>query len=425
MARRPRGIYRRKGSPYYWVYFTDTAGKEFRESSKRTSMKEAAEIRTLRIKEVNAALQQSNPVSTVVGTTIAPPSDTYATHALSSQLRAFGIPYIAGPKPSMTFEELKTFYLGGQSNKWTRKSIPYAFARLMNHFGNKDIFQITPIELRDYVTQCEQMSGPAVARQVLQYLRAAMRKAQDLHVLPWGAGEWFGGVDTPPQPDPRKRFFTDVELFRILQCSPKWFQPVVTFATLTGFRREEICRLTWPEVDVDHGFFHLLTSKNGHSRDVEMLPMVRRMMGRLRNKTGGRNVIFRNASGGLLNPVYVDEIFLDCHLRAGVEDAEFHDTRRSFASWHAMAGTPIDVISDLMGHMDEESSRFYIKLSPHYRSSHAKKVDPTAPPPEPPPNYFERFYNRCANPTIPSVLDPILFGRPGKDPCLLDESSAA
>lgn len=425
MARRPPGVYKRKGSPFYQLYFTDAAGNEYRESSKTTNMKEAKEIREHRIKEVSAGLQRSEPASPMVNTTISDPTGNEAMNELSLQLRGSGIPYIAGPKPSLTFEQLKQSYLGGQSNKWTRKGITAAYKSVIAHFGNTDVFQVTPIEFRDYIKQREVQSGPAVARQELQFVRAAMREAESLKKLPWGAGEWFGGVEGPKQPDLRKRFFTDVELFRILQCSPRWFQPIVTFTTLTGFRREEACRLTWREVDVDHGRLHLLTSKNGHGRDVPMLPMVQRMMYRVRQKTRGRDPIFRNSSGGILTPGYLDEVFLDCHLRACVEDAMFHDTRRTFASWHAMAGTPLNVIADLMGHEDEDSSRIYIKLSPHYHTSHAKKVDPTAPPPEPPPNYFALFYNRCTDPNMSSFLDPILFGDGQENPGLMDQSSAA
>lgn len=407
MARLPEGIFKRPNSPHYQMHFKDWMGKDYKLSTGTTKLKEAILIRNARIEAVNKGLQS---VTANAASPIAPPSALGNLSPLAPG--GLVVPSLIIPGASMSFEQLRNFYLSCQTNKWTLKSVNYAFDRMVAHFNNIDIFTIPPLMLKEYVDKSIVQSGPAVARQDLHYLRASMRKAQHFHLLPPGAGEFFAEIDSPDEPDPRKRFFEPEELLRILLCSPSWFQPVIDFGTLTGCRREEICNLRWEELNLKHGILHLTITKNGHRRDVRMLPMVLRMLERIHEQTYGQNPVFQNAAGGPLTPLYLDEVFLDARHRAGVADAVFHDTRRTFASWHALFGTPIGVISHYMGHIGTKSTEGYIYLTPEYFSSYINRVDPTAPPQEPPPNNFAAFYFLCTQPKYSRFLNPILFGTP-------------
>ena len=50
--------------------------------------------------------------------------------------------------------------------------------------------------------------------------------------------------------------------------------------------------------------------------------------------------------------------------RAGIEDFRWHDLRHTWASWHAMAGTPLSVLQELGGWHSPQMVQRYAHLSP-------------------------------------------------------------
>lgn len=55
--------------------------------------------------------------------------------------------------------------------------------------------------------------------------------------------------------------------------------------------------------------------------------------------------------------------------RAGVSSFRWHDLRHTWATWHAMAGTPLPVIQQLGGWKDARMVERYAHFSPGYLSS--------------------------------------------------------
>jgi integrase len=61
--------------------------------------------------------------------------------------------------------------------------------------------------------------------------------------------------------------------------------------------------------------------------------------------------------------------------RAGVPGFRFHDLRHTWASWHAMAGTPLSVLQELGGWHSHEMVQRYAHLSPEHLANAAERVN--------------------------------------------------
>jgi len=63
----------------------------------------------------------------------------------------------------------------------------------------------------------------------------------------------------------------------------------------------------------------------------------------------------------------------------------FHDLRHTWASWHVMGGTPLDVLRQLGGWADMTMVLRYAHLAPGYVAGYAENtaLTPTIPPQHP------------------------------------------
>ena len=62
------------------------------------------------------------------------------------------------------------------------------------------------------------------------------------------------------------------------------------------------------------------------------------------------------------------------HARAGIQDFHWHDLRHTWASWHIMAGTPVQVLKELGGWASLEMVLRYAHLSPAHLSDAARNI---------------------------------------------------
>lgn len=64
----------------------------------------------------------------------------------------------------------------------------------------------------------------------------------------------------------------------------------------------------------------------------------------------------------------------DAVKRAGLKDFRWHDLRHTWASWHAQAGTPLNVLQELGGWETAAMVRRYAHLAPEHLAEHAERI---------------------------------------------------
>ncbi len=138
---------------------------------------------------------------------------------------------------------------------------------------------------------------------------------------------------------------------------------------LTGCRRNEIVRLQKREVFDDS--LRLLDSKTG-SRTVFL-------------NSGARAIIERRMTGdsAFVFPSPLDQgrplsddlsMWYSIRRHAGIEDVRLHDLRHTFASHAVMQGTPLPVVSRLLGHSKPTMTMRYAHMGDRETEAAAERI---------------------------------------------------
>ena len=131
---------------------------------------------------------------------------------------------------------------------------------------------------------------------------------------------------------------------------------------LTGLRRNEVLTLTWPMVDWQHSCFHLPDTKTGQ-RTVVVSNEVIRLLREIHDATGNprQGVVVRGRRGTKLSSLNVT--WSAIREEAGIPDVRLHDLRHSFASDALMAGVPLAIVGEMLGHKQARTTMRYAHLA--------------------------------------------------------------
>jgi integrase len=149
---------------------------------------------------------------------------------------------------------------------------------------------------------------------------------------------------------PREGFFEHEEYLKVRAHTPASYQDVLDFAYYSGWRRNEILKLTWNEIDL-RGEVIRLSARRSKTKTGRMLPIstpLRQVLERrIRVRARGDRLVFRR--DGV--PVRVWRTALrDACRKAKVPHRLLHDCRRTAARNLIRAGVPERIAMLLTGH---------------------------------------------------------------------------
>lgn len=136
---------------------------------------------------------------------------------------------------------------------------------------------------------------------------------------------------------------------------------LTVFLLHTGARLGEALSLRWADVDRVNGLICLTATKRARGgatapvRHVPIHPAVRVLLDRLK----GQDSPFAHVRRSNLERRWRQAVTV-----AGIGQTRIHDLRHTFASHLAMAGTPLPVLSGLLGHASIEMTMRYSHLCP-------------------------------------------------------------
>ena len=204
------------------------------------------------------------------------------------------------------------------------------------------------------------------ANRVFTPLRAALNRAFVMGKVPddaaWRRVKPFAKVSSP-----RIRYFTTAEISRLVCSAPDWFRPLIQAALLTGARWSELYRMQVRDVDFTAGVALFPETKSGKPRHVYLTDEGVELFRGLCDRRSGDQLIFLNQHGRPFGTSHQIRPMTDTCQAAGVEQAGFHILRHTYGSRLAMAGVPMAVIAEALGHADERITRkHYAHLAPSY-----------------------------------------------------------
>jgi integrase len=165
----------------------------------------------------------------------------------------------------------------------------------------------------------------------------------------------------------RIRYFTPAEVRGLLDAAEPWFRAVIQAALFTGARWSEIHQMRVRDVDLQTGTIIFPETKGGRPRHVHLTDEGLRFFARACSGKSLHDVVFRNQHNRVLRTSHQIRPMRETCAKAGVEHAGFHILRHTYGSTLAMAGVPLAVIAEALGHADERITRkHYAHLCPSY-----------------------------------------------------------
>lgn len=271
------------------------------------------------------------------------------------------------PAPRETLSDLLRRYDQFASNRWTQETYRVALPRLRAFIqwaqeqGCKYADQVKPTLIEDYRNVIlGGGSQPITANRHLEVIRAFFNRLHAWHMIERSP---VANLELQRVHKKEMRILSDEELQLVLvacKVDPDLFD-VVFLAAQTGMRQGEIGRLRWTEVKPDG--IHLTITKSYKPRTIPYAHGVREMLDRRRAAKPGREAyVFDQGDGTQIRGNVWYHRLRDQYAKLGIEGADFHTLRHTFASRLIRSGANIKVVQTLMGHADMSTTMQYVHL---------------------------------------------------------------
>ncbi|MBF0482143.1 MAG: site-specific integrase, partial [Desulfovibrionaceae bacterium] len=245
-----------------------------------------------------------------------------------------------------------------ETGRWNHHILPY--------FGpDYPAENITNLEILKFRTRLAKKGlSPQTIKHCLSLLRRVLNRAHH-----WGfISTTLPNFEMPKFDNKRIRFLTQEEaktLLIELSLTGTIWHDISLLALHTGLRAGEIFKLQSCHVDNSGNYLHILDTKTSNNRTI---PLNDTALAVIKRNLRSRGSIFRDRNNKQFR--YVGRVFRravnECQLNSNTRDRRqlvvFHTLRHTFASWLVQAGTPITVVSQLLGHKNIQMTMRYAHL---------------------------------------------------------------
>jgi integrase len=231
--------------------------------------------------------------------------------------------------------------------------------RRLSRLDGLDIEQITSERIEDLADELLRDLAPRTVNHHLAAIRKVLRRAQ-------ARGKLAQAPEIRLLPVPRRSFLPPVpaklqRFLGLLQPHQRW---PTEFALETGLRKSNVARLEWSNVDLA-GRRVMIAAGQMKARRTLVIPLTPLALAILTAQTGhhrDRVFTWRGRPIEELNT----RSWRAARSAAGLDGYRWHDLRHTWASWHAMAGTPLLALMELGGW----ASLDIVKTYAHFDRSH-------------------------------------------------------
>lgn len=265
-------------------------------------------------------------------------------------------------KPKKTFKEACARWLVERAHKRSLADDQLKINFLLPKIGSTLLSELTRDKIENVLPK--DVSG-ATRNRYRALIRAMLRAAE----REWDWLDRAPVLRTEAEPKRRVAYLTRDQAEVLIACLPEKYRMPVRFALLTGLRRSNVFGLTWEAVDLDNSMVHVAEedAKAGQRILVPLNKSAKALLESFPEPRKGR-------VWGDMDRIWANTWTAACK-RAGVPGFRFHDLRHTWASWHAMAGTPLSVLQELGGWHSHEMVQRYAHLSPEHLANAAERVN--------------------------------------------------
>jgi integrase len=190
----------------------------------------------------------------------------------------------------------------------------------------------------------------------------------------WARVKPFPGVERQ-----RSRFLNHKEAKRLINACPPDLRRLVQLALLSGARYGELCALNVRDYQPDSGTLFIRDSKSGKPRHIVLNEEGSKFC---RQLVAGRPVdapLLAKADGSRWGRDHQFRPFREAVTAAKLEKSfTFHELRHTWASLTIMAGAPLMVVAQNLGHRDTRMvEKHYGHLTDNYVAETIRKTAPS------------------------------------------------
>jgi integrase len=280
--------------------------------------------------------------------------------------------------------ELADFYRTRKFKEKPKKTLDQALDRWVVEKGSKKSFQddkdkiaFFRKELGKKVKWLHEITAGMVEEILPQDVKPATRnryRALIRGVLNRAKNVWEWLDDAPKfieenEPARRVAFLTHQQAADLLALLPEKYRTPVRLALLTGLRRSNVFNLTWENVNLELNtlIIHADEHKGDERQVVPLNAQAWQLLATMPGERLGR--VFKDV-GDRISP----SVWKRVTAQIGAPWCRFHDLRHTWATWHAMAGTPTTVLQELGGWATTEMVRKYAHIPGDHLAAAAERV---------------------------------------------------
>lgn len=262
-----------------------------------------------------------------------------------------------------TTKDLKNDSMKREEKRFYKHLAPFWAQTKLEDIKTKDIYVFRK-------KLFESNLSPQSVKLCLALLRRILNRARQFELYIESKKIYF---EMPVCDNQRYRFLTEAEakeLFEVLYFKSELWHDIAVFALNTGMRAGEIFSLQNSSINFEQKNLRVIAPKNGKSRIVPL-------------NADSLSIVYRYAQKNLsytFSDVKIKEVshyFRNAvkatSINQGITDTYykfvFHSLRHTFASWLVQQGTPILVVSNLLGHKNLQMTMRYAHLAPDQGSN--------------------------------------------------------
>ena len=238
-------------------------------------------------------------------------------------------------------------------------------------FGNKEIINITPADIKSYQLQRK--------LEIMNLPKNAGKREQDITFKSVNnelgtLSNFFnfcvekGYVDKNPAQRIKKlntlsriKTLSEDDIQKLISgATNKLTKNLITFLILTGSRKGEALNLKWDDVDLQNDVIAIKGTKTKYDRYIPISKPLKELLAAI-DKNQDCQYVFNNSGAKIGN---FRKSFMTACRNAGLKDLRIHDLRHVFASKMVMNGTSLYITGELLGHRTTQMTKRYSHLVP-------------------------------------------------------------
>lgn len=183
------------------------------------------------------------------------------------------------------------------------------------------------------------------------------------------------GIEHKKAPKGRIRWLTAEEWTALRAAMPAHWQPMADLAIATGLRQSNVFWLEWAQVDLTRrkAWIHPDDAKGREPIGIPLSDAAVAVLERQRGKSAVW--VFPMADGNPL-PKLKTRDWKETVKAADIAYCTWHDLRHTWATWHIMGGTPLEVLQRLGGWKDLRMVLRYAHLAESFVDRYAGNSQP-------------------------------------------------